>query len=426
MWKNLDQIRRRIPGRIPPNYRKSFLEAIMSENLSRMIIGGVILSLVELGVLATRGEPSANVHYYPISMVLINLIAIPLLIGLRRREGGTQYKRVAVYLVVALYLLWSSLYTWAFRVARPDASIGISPYMLMVYGAAVFVYLEPVGSTALFSMSLGLFILLLPFDRYDQSTILGNVWNALALNLFAWITSYVIFVFRLRTFVNQKELEQAQAKSDSLLLNILPAKIVADLKETGTTTPEQFDHVTVLFSDIVGFTEASRQLAPEVLINELNDLFTAFDTIIEQYECERIKTIGDAYLCVCGMPNPHPRHAEQILEAALEMMAYLRHRNATHPYSWQMRVGVHSGSVVGGVVGTKKYIYDVFGDTINTSFRMEEHSRPMRINVSETTYQLTEDRFLFAERDPVPVKGIGEITMYFLKGMVPDEASQNR
>ena len=155
-------------------------------------------------------------------------------------------------------------------------------------------------------------------------------------------------------------------KNEKLLLNTLPIKVVNDLKENGKSDPQKFDDVTVFFSDIVGFTEASSNLDPKKLINELNDIYSAFDDIMIKYDCERIKTIGDAYLAVCGMPQENTQHAEMMLKASFEIIQYIKKRNISAQLRWQIRIGLHSGNVVGGIVGVKKYIYDVFGDTINT------------------------------------------------------------
>jgi class 3 adenylate cyclase len=219
-----------------------------------------------------------------------------------------------------------------------------------------------------------------------------------------------------------RQLDEASAiilaekeKSDALLRNILPAHIAAQLKETGTTVPELFENVTVFFSDLVGFTATSSRLDPRALIEELNDIFTHFDNIAESHGCERIKTIGDAYLAVCGMPLPDPDHARNMVRAAVEMVRWLEGRNAVSPRKWRMRVGVHSGAVVGAVVGIKKYIYDVFGDTINTASRMESNSEPMRINLSEATYQLVKGEFACVERPALEVKGKGAMCMYFVE-----------
>lgn len=222
---------------------------------------------------------------------------------------------------------------------------------------------------------------------------------------------------RLEVMVTERtrELAEEKEKTEQLLLNTLPLKVVNDLKMNGKTEPESFEEVTVYFSDIVGFTNISTSLEPSVLIGQLNDIFTAFDNIMEKHHCERIKTIGDAYLAVCGMPERHENHAENMAKAALEIRQFLNERNEQNPIQWKIRIGLHSGKVVGGVVGVKKYIYDVFGDTINTTSRMESNSEPMRINVSETTYRLLQGKFTFTPRDPMEIKGKGLMRMYFLE-----------
>ncbi len=210
------------------------------------------------------------------------------------------------------------------------------------------------------------------------------------------------------------ELEEEKEKTEELLLNTLPLKVVNDLKENGKTNPESFDDVTVYFSDIVGFTKLSANLAPDILIHELNEIFTAFDDIMSRHKCERIKTIGDAYLAVCGMPEKRKDHAKNMINAAIDIREFLENRNAKSNIEWKIRIGIHSGRVVGGIVGVRKYIYDVFGDTINTTSRMESSSEPMKINISETTYNLVKNDFSFIERNTMDIKGLGLTKMYFL------------
>ncbi|MDM8522700.1 adenylate/guanylate cyclase domain-containing protein [Desulfococcaceae bacterium HSG8] len=210
-------------------------------------------------------------------------------------------------------------------------------------------------------------------------------------------------------------IEQEKQQSEKLLLNTLPAKIVQELKQFGKTEPESFENVTICFSDFSGFTKMSSSIEPRVLINELNDIFTVFDDIIVNHNCERIKTIGDAYLYVCGMPERNPDHAENIVRSAVEIIRYLENRNMSSEIQWKTRIGVHTGKVVGGIVGVRKYIYDVFGDAINTASRMESNSEPMHINISETTYSLVKDKFSFVERKPAEVKGKGRMKMYFVE-----------
>ncbi len=213
----------------------------------------------------------------------------------------------------------------------------------------------------------------------------------------------------------KEQVEAERDRSEKLLLNILPLRVANQLKNTGTTQPESYEDVTIFFSDIVNFTQKSSTLAPPVLINELNDIFTGFDQIIKANSCERIKTIGDAYLCVCGLPEPHDAHAEMIVKSAIEIMQFLKKRNSESDIKWEIRAGVHSGQVVGGVVGIEKYIYDVFGDAINTASRMESHSTPMQINISESTWKLVKDKFKFQERETIEVKGKGQQKMFFVE-----------
>ncbi|MCA1920374.1 MAG: adenylate/guanylate cyclase domain-containing protein, partial [Flavobacterium piscis] len=191
-------------------------------------------------------------------------------------------------------------------------------------------------------------------------------------------------------------------------------KVVEELKAKGFTEPESFENVTVYFSDIKGFTEMSGGLDPKYLISKLNEMFTAFDDIMTKYNCERIKTIGDAYMAVCGLPQKQENHAEQMALAAIDILRYLKERNKKDELPISIRIGLNSGKVTGGIVGVRKYIYDVFGDTVNTASRMESNGEPMRINVSETTYLLLKDKFRFEERPPLEVKGKGVLKMYFL------------
>jgi len=232
------------------------------------------------------------------------------------------------------------------------------------------------------------------------------------------IISIITYISYCQKRKDNQIIAEEKAKSDKLLLNILPVRIANDLKETGKTEPELFNDITVYFSDIVGFTNMSANLSPKKLIDELNEIFTAFDEIIGKYECERIKTIGDAYLAVGGMNRKNPQSAISIVHTALTHIEYLKERNKASPIKWQIRVGIHTGDVIGGVVGIKKYIYDVFGDTINLAARMEQYSEPLKINISDDTYQYVKNRFSCTERDGIVVKGKGLMRMYFVEGVI--------
>jgi len=209
-------------------------------------------------------------------------------------------------------------------------------------------------------------------------------------------------------------LEEEKQKSEALLQNVLPRRVAGELLTTGHCAPKLYAEATVCFADIVRFTAASSHLSPETIIGELNEIFTGFDAIATRHHCERMKTIGDAYLFVCGVPEPDPRHAENVGRAALQMIDFLEKRNRQAQYTWQIRVGIHSGPVVGGIVGTEKYLYDIFGDTVNIAARMEELGTPMQVNVSQATYKILHDTFSFIGGEKVEVKGKGKQVMYTL------------
>jgi class 3 adenylate cyclase/tetratricopeptide (TPR) repeat protein len=246
-----------------------------------------------------------------------------------------------------------------------------------------------------------------------KQTIFRNSMVAVSALLFA-LAAMIFYGFQLKKKDN-RIIEAAKAKSDQLLLNVLPAGVAQDLKEKGKTEPQLFDNATVCFVDIVNFTEKTSTIEPVTLINELNQIFTEFDKIIEKFGCERIKTIGDCYMAVSGLPDLNPRHAQAIVGSCLEMIRFMEARNEESTYKWEIRSGINSGEVIAGVVGVKKYIYDVFGDTINTASRMESNSEPMKINISESTYLLVKEEFKTEFRGELDVRGKGKLRMYFVK-----------
>jgi DNA-binding response OmpR family regulator len=216
-----------------------------------------------------------------------------------------------------------------------------------------------------------------------------------------------------------RQLGLEKQKSEALLLNVLPARVARELMEQGRCTPQHFAEVAVGFVDIVQFTSTAATLAPEVLIDELNSLFTLFDQIVEANHCERMKTIGDAYLYVAGIPESSPHQVRDAAVAALEMVTALHERNRTARQQWQVRIGLHCGPVVGGIVGTKKYLYDIFGDTVNIAARLEALSEPMRINVSAEVRRRLDGDFEFSCPLNVEMKGKGLQSTCFLERLRP-------
>lgn len=220
-----------------------------------------------------------------------------------------------------------------------------------------------------------------------------------------------------------EKLKEEKLRSDKLLLNILPEEVAEELKATGTARAKYFAQVTVMFIDIKNFTIISQQLSPEELVSEIDLLFRTYDEIIERYGIEKIKTIGDAYMCAAGLPVPDDNHAANILNAAMDIVTFMeelkyeRHQQGKH--YCEVRIGVHSGPVVAGIVGSSKFAYDIWGDTVNTASRMESSGEVGRINLSGDTYRLISKQFDCLHRGKIHAKNKGEIDMYFLENNKP-------
>ncbi|WP_231632467.1 adenylate/guanylate cyclase domain-containing protein [Mangrovimonas sp. TPBH4] len=225
-------------------------------------------------------------------------------------------------------------------------------------------------------------------------------------------------LFRRNAFIQKTKriIEKEKQRSDQLLLNILPEETAKELKEHGKVTSHRFDSVSVLFTDFVGFTKYSENLTPEALVEAVDFYFSKFDEIIERYGLEKIKTIGDAYMCVGGLPFEIEDHAKKIVKAAIEIVTFVEEisKNQHTEKNFIIRVGIHTGSVVAGVVGRKKFAYDVWGDTVNIASRMESNSEEGRINISAITHQLIQDEFECEYRGEIDVKNKGMMKMYFV------------
>lgn len=213
-----------------------------------------------------------------------------------------------------------------------------------------------------------------------------------------------------------RERDAAQQRSEHLLLNILPQPIAQRLKRDAGAIADAYEEVTVLFADLVDFTHYSASRIPHQLVDALNDIFSDFDHLAERFGLEKIKTVGDAYMAVAGLPTPRPDHAGAAAEMALAMQRAMAQRAARTGEALRLRIGIHSGPVVAGVIGRKKFTYDLWGDTVNIASRMESHGVPGRIQVTPETRTRLRDHYIFEERGQIPVKGMGEMTAYFLLG----------
>jgi PAS domain S-box-containing protein len=218
---------------------------------------------------------------------------------------------------------------------------------------------------------------------------------------------------------SERELRVQRLRSERLLLNILPQRIAERLKRSPRTIADSFTDVTVLFADLVNFTQLATRISPQELVELLNKIFSTFDELVEQYNLEKVKTVGDEYMAVSGMPVPRLDHAEAMAELALDMQAAIAKFRTPEGESFKLRIGMNTGPVVAGVIGTKKFSYDLWGDTVNIASRMESRGEPGRIQVSPAIYELLKHRYTLEDRGEIFIKGIGKMRTYWLTGRQP-------
>ena len=250
--------------------------------------------------------------------------------------------------------------------------------------------------------------------------------NAVTGGLFlVFIIAIILFRGYRRKVKTNKILDQQKEQIENLVLNILPSEVAQELKVHGYAKPKYFDHVSVLFTDFKGFTKIADELSPHEVVTELNECFIAFDEIIGRYGLEKIKTIGDSYMCAGGIPTPNDEHPIKIVQASLEIREYIRKRNEIRSSMglppWELRIGIHVGPIVAGVVGRKKYAYDIWGSTVNIASRMESNGEVGTVNVSAATHEYIKDRYHCTYRGKIYAKNIGEIDMYFVDNELPKE-----
>jgi adenylate cyclase len=263
----------------------------------------------------------------------------------------------------------------------------------------------------------------------DQALKEATIQRQKIVNYAAGVTGFLLILV-LMGFYNRyryvrktnKIIKDERDRSQDLLLNILPEETARELESNGHAKTRFYDNVTVLFTDFKGFSTIAGKLTPIELVAELNDYFMAFDEIMGKYNLEKIKTIGDAYMCAGGIPSVNDTHPLDAVKAALAMQAYMEKRQREKDISgvaaWELRIGIHTGPVVAGVVGKKKYAYDIWGDTVNIASRMESNGEPGKVNISASTYHMVSEHFQCIYRGKISAKNIGEVDMYFVESKI--------
>lgn len=350
-------------------------------------------------------------------------MAIPSMIALWALSLSRWFPRWHQWVLLAYGLVATTSVLWIAAISEG------APSILYAGFAALFVTIGPLIArldvlrqalyTALSAAMLVLFEL--RFSRSARVINVAQLWTLVAMGslgaVLAWINERQARLSYLaqRTIRAQNEvIERERARSESLLRNILPDAIATRLKDGESVIADGYDEATVLFADIVGFTPLSARLSPQALVERLNEVFTAFDARCAELGLEKIKTIGDAYMVVGGVPSKREDHAVAVVKMALAMRDVLREQRELHGDSLDIRVGVHSGPVVAGVIGTRKFAFDVWGDTVNTASRMESHARPGHVQISDRTRALVEGHFDLEDRGEIEVKGKGAMRTWFV------------
>ncbi len=338
---------------------------------------------------------------------------------------------ILLWLFVFSYMpFYKPHYNWASSLGLTVTGVGVM---------AVQVVVDPPGFSV-FIVSLVIIIIsayTLARQRYQYAVITGwllfaifivvalaiggdNLLNMVMSSVFLAISNFIGMVsayfseqYMRRDFIQRQLLEQERQRSEELLLNILPTEVAQRLKQ-GDLIADSFEDASVLFADIVDFTLWSGKQAPEKVLSTLNVLFSRFDTLVDWYELEKIKTIGDAYMVVSGVPSPRADHLQQLASLALDMQKTMMNLPEIAAEGFQIRIGIQCGPVVAGVIGSKKFIYDLWGDTVNTASRLEAHGAPGRIQVSAEVYARLKDSFEFEARGAIKLKGKGDMQAYWL------------
>ena len=380
--------------------------------LSLLVFAESLICVFWIFTLSGLGEGYAFMAAVPYVYIVVSYVSLLIFYHLKRFDYFI-FTQLVMLLVMPFFMQWV---TGGF-----EASSGV----------AIWAILSPVGALMILGtrQSTPWFALFLALAAvsWQMNTLFAS--NALPIPTHVKDTFFVmnlsgtatILYIVMRYFQSQKErvlhaLAIEQARSDKLLLNILPESIASRLKAESLTIADSHESVTIMFADLVNFTQISAGMPPSELVSLLNQVFSRFDQLSERYGLEKIKTIGDAYMVVGGVPNARVDHAEAVANMALDMRSVLQDVAMKSGKELKMRIGINSGPVIAGVIGNSKFSYDLWGDTVNVASRMEHYAAPDSVQVTEATYLLLKDKFKFESLGRIAVKGKGEVDAYVLLG----------
>ncbi len=376
------------------------------------LINGIAFTSMVLSIL--YGLPYLHPDYW---LTLTEILTEATFMGLVLWINSYGYFSFTSHLFVMFNLLF-----FTFQAISHGAIDGTEYYLIVAGVVSTLFFKSRIVSTVYFFVN-GLFFFLCKYSFTVIQPFLfmahgENQYYANHLNMII-ILYFIVLYFKSENFLQETLLQNEKEKAENLLLNILPEETAHELKETGKAKARNYEVVTVMFSDFKNFSQVAEKLSPNELITEMNRCFSAFDQIIHQYKIEKIKTIGDSYMCASGLPDESTHDAVSMVKAGLEMQDFINQYNSDRKskrlIKLEMRVGIHTGPLIAGIVGIKKFAYDVWGDTVNIASRMESSGDVGKVNISQATYELVSGQFQCTYRGKIEAKNKGEIDMYFVE-----------
>lgn len=419
--KILDSIRYLLGGSKDRAYPDTYLEELEYQCERLTPLGCVACTVIWLPYLIVDYANFPSQIYMPIIRLGLSVVAIGGLVTIWLKPG--RFWGLAIVMVHCVYFLFGASLVAILSSAEP-AYVGGLILCLVMTSLLIPV---PIGWLLLLLTCTYVFFFLgirlsgIGFNSNPQLYSFQDLGSTIFITYSMAIVQHRI---RKSNYQRAKEIERQKTESNRLLLNILPEAIAEELKANGAAKPIRIEQATVMFTDFVGFTRISEKLSPEEVVDELDKCFSYFDQVTEKYTLEKLKTIGDSFMCAGGLPKPNNTHAIDCCLAALEVQAFMNQmKEIKHSQGfdyWELRLGVNTGPLVAGVVGHKKFAYDVWGDTVNTASRLESSGVAGKINISASTYKLVKSLFACSQRGHVSAKNKGKIRMYFLEGIRPE------
>jgi class 3 adenylate cyclase len=354
---------------------------------------------------------------------VLALVAVVLFAGVSHRRGDHLWKPLtfaaaatAAAGVAVVNALWTPIHPHTASTGHAVSLTLLSQVLVLVYAFAIGRFTFRLFLTfAAFDLAAGVVATAVWFGEGLAPLLLGSTYKVLPAAAMLGLLAYRQERAARGEFLANHLLEAERARAERLLLNVLPASVAARLKERPGGIADDFEEVGILFADIVDFTPLAACLPAADVVRLLNEVFTAFDALADRFGLEKIKTIGDAYMAAAGLPEPREDHAAALAEMALAMREKVADfRRADNGLPLEIRVGINTGPVVAGVIGTRKFIYDLWGDTVNVASRLESHGRPGAIQCTEAAYRLLSERYAFDGPTPLVLKGRGELPVYLL------------